>query len=351
MNPSFHLPTAASARMNHGNANKMNNNPFVSSDQASYSLLQSMVAASLQKQQEVSSRSIFLQTNPFDSHSRTNFMSSSHENQNENTSGDLRNIFDEFPEDAFEPVPIGDTRNTRISPSIPPFNASILESVLDHALGVVHEPDHISKPVPMPAPAQVSNVRKEPPFSPPSTTSAPLPKKRRVSKNQEPRFRGYQETQWQEQFEELLKFKEAQGNCLVPHTYPENQILSRWVKRQRYQYKLKMSGKTSTMTDARIKQLEDIGFVWDSHATAWDNRLKELSDYREKHGDCNVPSNFPENPELATWIKCQRRQFKLFMAGNKNSSMTSDRIQALNALGFIWKVREDLPLPNMAHMF
>ena len=68
-----------------------------------------------------------------------------------------------------------------------------------------------------------------------------------------------------------------------------------------------IDGKQSTMTDERVKLLEDIGFIWDSHAAVWEERLNELREYRRIHGDCNVPSSYAKNPKLATWIKCQRR--------------------------------------------
>lgn len=156
-----------------------------------------------------------------------------------------------------------------------------------------------------------------------------------------PRFRPYQEKQWQEQFEELLKFKEEHGHCLVPHTFQENQTLSRWVKRQRYQYKLMKEHKVTTMTDRRVVQLEEVGFVWDSHAATWQERLGELEKYFKKHGDVHVPSNYPENPQLATWVKCQRRQGKLFFNG-KPSNMNRERATALNRLGFSWGTRHEL---------
>ena len=89
----------------------------------------------------------------------------------------------------------------------------------------------------------------------------------------------------------------------VPHTYKDNPPLARWVKRQRYQYKLKVEGKMSTMTDERVQLLENIGFIWDSHAAAWAEKLHELKDYARQRGDCNVPSTFPDNPQLATWVK------------------------------------------------
>lgn len=92
-------------------------------------------------------------------------------------------------------------------------------------------------------------------------------------------------------------------NSQVPHTYKENPPLARWVKRQRYQYKLKVEGKISTMTDERVALLENIGFIWDSHAAAWAEKLQELKEYTKLRGDCNVPSTYPGNPQLATWVK------------------------------------------------
>lgn len=154
----------------------------------------------------------------------------------------------------------------------------------------------------------------------------------------ERRFRPYQAGQWAEKFEELCEYRKNHGHCLVPHTYNDNLALARWVKRQRYQYKLMMEGKASTMTPERVKALEEIGFVWDSQGAAWGDRLHELEEFRKTYLHCNVPSNFSDNPRLATWIKCQRRQYKLYMEG-KPSNMTPQRIHHLESLGFEWELR------------
>lgn len=45
------------------------------------------------------------------------------------------------------------------------------------------------------------------------------------------RTRKYQTGQWNERFEELLKFKQENGHLFVPHSYPANQKLAQWVKR------------------------------------------------------------------------------------------------------------------------
>jgi hypothetical protein len=89
------------------------------------------------------------------------------------------------------------------------------------------------------------------------------------------------------------------------------------------------------MTDKRIEQLEKVGFVWDSHSAAWVQRFKELCTFRERAGHCNVPSNFADSPSLATWVKCQRRQYKLFWQ-YKTSNINLHRIEQLHEIGFEW---------------
>jgi hypothetical protein len=46
----------------------------------------------------------------------------------------------------------------------------------------------------------------------------------------------------------------------------------------------------------------------------------------------------PQNPQLATWIKCQRRQHKLLCDG-KPSNMSLEQITDLANPGFEWTLR------------
>jgi len=153
------------------------------------------------------------------------------------------------------------------------------------------------------------------------------------------RFKPYHEDKWMENFQQLLQFKSQHGNCLVPHTYAPNPLLARWVKRQRRQYKLRLEGcPHSTMTSERIGILNKEGFVWDSHEITWMRKYYDLVDYRKIYGHCRVPSCSKECPQLATWVKCQRRQFRLRREG-KSSAMTKERIKLLDDIGFSWEVR------------
>jgi len=151
-------------------------------------------------------------------------------------------------------------------------------------------------------------------------------------------FRAYQAERWTGKFEELTEFCEQYGHCLVPNSFPQNPALAQWVKRQRYQYKVKFLNKRSTMSDERVQALEEIGFVWDSHRAVWDERLQELLEYKRVKGHCNVPSRYSAH-QLAVWVKRQRRQYK-FCTQDKPSSMTLERIHRLEAIGFEWDLRK-----------
>ena len=134
---------------------------------------------------------------------------------------------------------------------------------------------------------------------------------------------------------DLCDYRERYGNCLVPHNFQENLSLAHWVKRQRYQYKLMISGKESTMSKERAEMLEKLGFVWDTQGASWYERLKELKEFKLAKGHCNVPSNFRQNVRLATWVKCQRRQYKRMKEG-KSNNITKERIEELEKIGFEW---------------
>ena len=149
---------------------------------------------------------------------------------------------------------------------------------------------------------------------------------------------------WNQRLDELKEYRKKYGNCNVPNRYSANKSLGKWVRNQRHYYKLKENGKSSSMTDERILELEAIGFVWKvgfDGLTAdelWNQRLEELKEYREKHGNCYVPQRYSANKSLGQWVINQRHYYKLKENGKK-STMTDERILELEAIGFVWKAR------------
>ena len=68
----------------------------------------------------------------------------------------------------------------------------------------------------------------------------------------------------------------------------------------------------------------------------WRDLFRQLCEYKVQFGDCLVPARYSTNPKLGTWVSNQRQYYKLHQEG-KSSSMTEERIQTLNAVGFDWR--------------
>jgi hypothetical protein len=146
------------------------------------------------------------------------------------------------------------------------------------------------------------------------------------------------DTDWVKRVAELRRYRQHHGNCLVPNKYPENAKLGAWVGKQRKHYRLFLDGKPCNMTFDRIKILEDLGFVWTLRSLVdWDARLEELKEYQAAHGNCLVPQQYPENPQLGTWVSNQRKQYRL-MKEDKPSPMTPERVKKLEEFGFVWSI-------------
>jgi hypothetical protein len=77
----------------------------------------------------------------------------------------------------------------------------------------------------------------------------------------------------------------------------------------------------------------------------WTLRVSETEQFRQEHGHCLIPHDFPPNQSLARWAKRQRYQYKLYTetatTGNK-SSMTAERVEVLEKIGFCWDAQESI---------
>ena len=124
--------------------------------------------------------------------------------------------------------------------------------------------------------------------------SSPVFFQRRVTRDQASR--------WASRYSELKEFKIKTGHCDVPSSWPQNVALSKWVKHQRYQWKLFKSGKRSTISQERIRSLDSLEFVWEPHTISWEGHLRQLVEFQIKHGHSNVPARH-ENRSLANWVK------------------------------------------------
>ncbi|MBI5393709.1 MAG: Helicase associated domain protein [Verrucomicrobia bacterium] len=138
---------------------------------------------------------------------------------------------------------------------------------------------------------------------------------------------------WEDRLAEVAAFKAKHGHCDIPTLYPEMPKLGPFVNAMRSQ---RNSGRLSA---DRIAKLDALGFAWastrssgeDGMSTAWKVRYDELLRYRERHGDCDVPTKRSENEQLGNWVSRQRQS-------KKQGRLHPDQVKMLEEIGFTWEV-------------
>eukprot|EP00804_Cyclotella_cryptica_P001451 CCRYP_003693-RB/>CCRYP_003693-RB protein AED:0.07 eAED:0.07 QI:443/1/1/1/1/1/5/555/509 len=139
---------------------------------------------------------------------------------------------------------------------------------------------------------------------------------------------------WDKKFDELVEYKNANGDCNISQYDENNRQLGKWAKNQRYEYRRyhnKGLGQSRISRD-RIDKLESIGFQWrlKPEKITWDQRFEALKKYKEEYGHCRPPQNYPE---IGTWAKYQRNQLEYFLEG-KPSKVSQEKVDKLLSIGF-----------------
>ena len=100
------------------------------------------------------------------------------------------------------------------------------------------------------------------------------------------------------------------------------------------------------MTKERRDLLEKLGFKWvvreSEGSLSWDERLKQLRQYKAEYGNCQVPRSYTKNCQLGSWVHYQRQQYRLMMKGQR-SQMTSERVTQLESEQFVWNMQGHRP--------
>jgi len=194
-------------------------------------------------------------------------------------------------------------------------------------------------------------------------------------------------TRWNEKYEQLQKFKEKHGHCIVPTKYKTNPQLGCWVSTQRVHYKRMQVGRLNSLSQEKIDRLNALDFVWDAteHAAklticpdsdanvgesseenvkekmkgskskpsaragkrlnevAWMAMYDKLVAYKDAFGTCLVPCKF-EDSSLVNWVGVQRRNYKARQRKEDTVAakrMSPERIELLEKVGFVWNARSD----------
>ena len=134
---------------------------------------------------------------------------------------------------------------------------------------------------------------------------------------------------WDEMLALLIEYQKREGDCLVPQDYKEDgKHLGTWIDIQR------QSKKKGELGATKKDRLEAIGMVWDVSAFNRKEMMTGLLRYKEREGNCNVPtSHIEDGKDLGSWLNRQRQARA---AGKLNPSFIKD----LEATGVIWSTNE-----------
>ena len=143
-----------------------------------------------------------------------------------------------------------------------------------------------------------------------------------------------------ERFKDLMGFRQKFGHCNVSQkTTGEYKSLRQWCNHLRMSYKKIQKKETphNKLSPENIRQLEDAGFKW-TLASAFDERVAELMEYKEKNGHCNVQQRTTgEYKSLGVWCNNLRAAYKKIQKGETPvRKLTQENIGKLEDAGFKW---------------
>jgi hypothetical protein len=132
---------------------------------------------------------------------------------------------------------------------------------------------------------------------------------------------------WEVGFGYLKRYKQREGHCRVAQAYKEDDGygLGKWADHQRQ--------KKESLSEERLRKLNDVGFDWDPLETAWEEGFRRLIAYKDREGHCCVPGSYKEEDgyRFGQWVISQRA---------KRSTLTPERQRKLDEIGFDWAPRE-----------
>lgn len=121
-------------------------------------------------------------------------------------------------------------------------------------------------------------------------------------------------------------------NMMHLNAYPPNAMV------------LNPMGGNKPSPSSQLNMMSILPAIRDSHGDTedpnWEDRYHELLRFKSEYGHTRVPARYKTNPKLGRWVMTQRRQFTVLMKGLP-SALTTERMNRLNEIGFIWGLRSD----------
>lgn len=138
-------------------------------------------------------------------------------------------------------------------------------------------------------------------------------------------------TTWESNYKRLVEYKTKHGHVNVP----QNCSLGVWCINQRTYYRQNHLNQTTALTPARIAKLEQLGFLWHVRNHIWEENLRQLRHYYDKHGTVNIPVSDSSRTYLRLWLTLQRYKYN-------TQRLSETRIEKLETTipQFKWRARQ-----------
>ncbi len=140
---------------------------------------------------------------------------------------------------------------------------------------------------------------------------------------------------WEIKYRQLIEYKQAHGDCLVPQSWKGNRQLANWVTDQR------MARNRGLLDSERIRRLEELGFDWDPNSNHWEKYFHQLVEFKKEFSHTNVPQRSGKYRELGTWVRNQRA------AKRYKRPIMAERAKRLDEIGFVWVIVEPMAWDKM----
>ena len=142
---------------------------------------------------------------------------------------------------------------------------------------------------------------------------------------------------WECRFEQLLEFKSKYGHVDVPTDYNDPSChpkLGIWLADQRRkgrEYREKGTACNQRMSKDQFDKLNAAGVTWDSQLAAFERRIEELRNWRDKMDTLEVDTKL--NKPLQEWVFRTKREYRKLLGG-KPSKIDDVKKGLLEEIGF-----------------